>query len=89
MYVCTYEYSSVGIAPFRDGLPEMQSEREAKVRTCGKPGSAIDMLSAFEVCVTHTHTHPHTYSMYLCVRARWSFIKFCFNIPLVLTSSIM
>ena len=40
--------STVGIAPFRDGLPESQSEREDKVRVCGKAGTALDMVGALK-----------------------------------------
>jgi len=39
--------SSVGIAPFRDGLAEA-STREPKVRTCGRPGTGLDMVQAFK-----------------------------------------
>ena len=44
----TLRLSTVGIAPFRDGLPEAQSQREDKVRVCGKAGTALDMLGALE-----------------------------------------
>lgn len=37
--------SSVGIAPFRDGL---SSQKESKVRTCGKAGTALDMVGALQ-----------------------------------------
>jgi hypothetical protein len=40
--------ATVGIAPFRDGLPESQSQREAKDRVCGKAGTALDMLGALK-----------------------------------------
>lgn len=40
--------STVGIAPFRDGLAESSGVREDRVRSVGSPGSALDMLGAFK-----------------------------------------